>query len=45
VAGSYEQGNELLDHIKGGEFLGQLSDCQLVKKDRPSCTQLNNYFE
>jgi hypothetical protein len=33
VAGSSEHGNELLGSIKGGEFLDQLSDCQLLKKD------------
>jgi hypothetical protein len=33
VAGSCEHGDEPSDSIKGGEFLGQLSDYQLLKKD------------
>jgi hypothetical protein len=33
VAGSCEHGNEPSGSIKGGEFLDQLSDCQLLKKD------------
>lgn len=30
---SYEYGKESEDSIKGGEFLEQLSDYQLLKKD------------
>jgi hypothetical protein len=33
VAGCCEHGNEISDSIKGGEFLDQLSDYQLLKKD------------
>jgi hypothetical protein len=33
VAGCCEHGNEPSGSIKGGEFVDQLSDCQLVKKD------------
>jgi hypothetical protein len=33
VAGSCEYGNETLGFIKRGEFLEELSDCQLLKKD------------
>jgi hypothetical protein len=32
VAGSYEHGTESSGSIKGGEFLDQPSDCQLLKK-------------
>jgi len=32
VAGSCEHDNELSGTIKGGEFLGQLSDYQCLKK-------------
>jgi hypothetical protein len=33
VSGSCEHGNEPSGSIKGREFLGQESDCWLVKKD------------
>jgi hypothetical protein len=33
VAGSCKHGNEASNSTKGGEFLDQLSDCQLFKKD------------
>jgi hypothetical protein len=33
VAGCYEHDSKLLGIIKGGEFLDQLSDYQLLKKD------------
>jgi hypothetical protein len=33
VAGSCEHGNEPLVHIKGREFIEQLRDYQLFKKD------------
>jgi hypothetical protein len=33
TAASCERGNEHSDYIRGGEFLDQLSDCQLLKKD------------
>jgi len=33
VVGSYKHGNEPLGAIKGMEFLDQLSDYQLLKKD------------
>jgi hypothetical protein len=33
VAGSCEYGNELSGSIRGGEFLDQLCDYQLLKKD------------
>jgi hypothetical protein len=33
VAGSCEHGNEILDSIKGGEFLDQMSDYYLLKKN------------
>jgi hypothetical protein len=33
VAGSCEHGNEPSGTVKGGEFRGQLSNCQLLKKD------------
>jgi len=33
VAGSCEHGNELLGFIKGGIYLGKLSDHQFPKKD------------
>jgi hypothetical protein len=33
VAGCCESVNERWGSIKGGEFLEQLSDCQLLKKD------------
>jgi len=34
VVGSREHGNGLLYSIKGGEFLNQLNDGQIVKKER-----------
>jgi hypothetical protein len=40
MAGCCEYGNELLGSIKGGEFLDELSDCQLLKKD--SAAQFEN---
>jgi hypothetical protein len=33
VAGSCEHGNEPSDSIKGGEFLDNVSDYQLLNKD------------
>jgi len=33
VAGLCEHGNEFSASIKGGEFLDQLSDCMLLRKD------------
>jgi hypothetical protein len=33
MIGSCEHGNEPSDSIKGGEFLNQLSICQLLRKD------------
>jgi len=36
VAGSCERGNGTSDSIKGGDFHGQLSDYQLLKKDSAS---------
>jgi hypothetical protein len=33
VAGCCEHSNEPMDSIKGGEFVDQLSDYQLLKKD------------
>jgi hypothetical protein len=33
VAGSSEQGNEPSDSLKGGKFLEQLRDYQLLKKN------------
>jgi hypothetical protein len=33
VTGCCEHGNERPDSIKGGEFLDQLSDLQILKKD------------
>jgi hypothetical protein len=33
MVGSCEHGNELPSSIKGGEFLDQLSDNKLLKKD------------
>jgi hypothetical protein len=33
VAGSCEHGDEPSGHIKGVEFLDQLSDCWLLEKD------------
>jgi hypothetical protein len=33
MKGCCEQGNERLSFVKGGEFLNQLSDCQLLVKD------------
>jgi hypothetical protein len=33
VAGSYEHGNEHSGSKNGGEFLDQLSDCWLFRKD------------
>jgi hypothetical protein len=41
VAGCCEHGNEPSSFIKGGEFLDQLSDCQLLKKD--SRNYVTNY--
>jgi hypothetical protein len=32
-----EYGNETSGSIKGGEFLEQLSDCQLLMKDSAPC--------
>jgi hypothetical protein len=34
VAGSYEQGNESWDSIKGEEFLDPLGDYKLFKKEQ-----------
>jgi hypothetical protein len=31
VAGPYEDNNEISDSVKRWAFLGQLSDCQLLK--------------
>jgi len=33
VTGSFQHSNEPSGSIKGGEFLDQLSNCQLLKKD------------
>jgi hypothetical protein len=33
VEGSCEHGNEPSGSIKGGKFLGQMSDCQHLNKD------------
>jgi hypothetical protein len=33
AVGSWEHGNEPLGSIKGGKFLDQLSDLQLLKKN------------
>jgi hypothetical protein len=33
VTCSFERGNEPSGSINGGEFVGYLSDCQLLKKD------------
>jgi hypothetical protein len=38
VAGSCEDGNEPSGSIKGGEFLGYLSDCQLLKNYSVPCS-------
>jgi hypothetical protein len=38
LAGSCEYGNEPFGSIKGGVFLDQLSDCQLLKKDSAACS-------
>jgi hypothetical protein len=38
VAGSCEHGNEPTVSIKGGEFLYQLSDHQLLKKGSAPCS-------
>jgi hypothetical protein len=40
--GSCEHGNEPSGSIKGGEFVGQLCDCQLLKKDSASWNYLFN---
>jgi hypothetical protein len=34
VAGSYEQGNECWNSIRGEEFLDQLDDYQLLKEEQ-----------
>jgi hypothetical protein len=36
VVGFCEHGNKPLASMKGGEFLDQLSDCWLLKKDSAS---------
>jgi hypothetical protein len=41
VAGSCEHGNEPSGSIQGGEFLDQLSECSLLKKD----SALRSYFK
>jgi hypothetical protein len=33
VAGFYEDSNEPSGSVKGGEFIDQLNDCELLKKD------------
>jgi hypothetical protein len=38
VAGSPEHGNEPSGSIKGGKFLDQLSDRQLLNKDSAPCS-------
>jgi len=35
VAGSCEHGSEASGSMKGGEFLGQVRDCQLLKNMCP----------
>jgi hypothetical protein len=40
VAGSCERGNEHYGSIKGGKFLDQLSDFQLLKKDSAPCDRI-----
>jgi hypothetical protein len=41
VVGCCVHGDERSSSIKGGEFLDQLSDCQLLKKDCAQWSQLN----
>jgi hypothetical protein len=44
VVGSCEHGNEPLSFIKGGEFIDQLSDYELFKKDSSSLLHGVSYF-
>jgi hypothetical protein len=44
VAGSYEHFDEPLGSIKDEEFLYQLSDFQVVKKDSASCSYERQTF-
>jgi len=42
VTVSCEHGNEPLDFIKGGQFLDQLSEYKLIKKESAPCNQLKD---
>jgi hypothetical protein len=46
VAICCEHGNETSGFIKGGEFLDQLSECKLLKRDSApwSCRERNAHF-
>jgi hypothetical protein len=43
MTGAWEKGNQPTASTKGGEFLDQLSDCQLLNKNCVPWSKLINY--